>query len=244
MTIWTIGGPQAQGTTPAAGVYEPAFQAGYVQYAGPGNTFAANTNFIFGTELPNPSGTNAPGLLLGSGVPQAWLITDEAETPTTPGINLGIAAGETQPSGTENGGLLELYGGASFGGTGGAVNIQGGTALNGTGGTTTIAGGNSTNGLPGPLFLIGGQTGTQGANVELIMTELNGIPGAIIFRVNSTQLYEFAATGAIFIGASGAGLAGQPLVSGGAAASPEWQEGYTGTVGTMTFASGILKTVT
>lgn len=246
------GSPATPGTGGAAGLYLPTFQAGYLQYCGPNNVFAANINFIVGLAIPNPSGVLAPCLLLGSGVPQAWLITDQAADNVTPGINLGIAAGETQGAGVEDGGLLELYGGGSFGGTGGPATLQGGTSFNGPGGPTTIAGGNSTNGIPGDLFLIGGQAGTQGASVHLIATIINGISGVIRHRFNSNILMDEYLDGSWFLyNGNGFGLVGQSLVSGGPGAPVSWQTGYTGTIatakltgggtnGSMTFASGIL----
>jgi hypothetical protein len=206
----------------AAGTYLPTFQAGYAEYCGPGNVFTANANFIFGLSIPNPSGTPAPAFLLGSGVPQAWIVTDQAFSNATAGTNLGITAGETQPAGTANGGALTLYGGACFGGTGGSTLVQGGTSRNGSGGSTTIAGGNSTSGTPGDVFIIGGQNGTQGANVHLIMTSIAGAAGVLRIRVNSTILYEINQYGAMFVG-GGAGTTGQALTSGGSGASPSWK---------------------
>jgi len=234
------------------GVYSSVFQSGYVLYTGPGQTIATNTNFIFGLQLPNPSGTPAPCLLLGSGVPQAWIITDE-QVPGNPGINLGIAAGETAASGTDPGGQLLLFGGAAFGGKGGQALLQGGTSLNGIAGDTQVAGGNSTNGPAGNVFLIGGQTGISGGSVHVIMTDTgHGTPGSFVIRLNSTVLYTINNQGAIFSTNTGAGLAGQPFVSGGPNAPATWlSTGFTGTIttakltpgganGSMTFASGIL----
>ncbi len=238
----------------AQGQWSAVFQSGFLQYTGPSKRFKANINFIVGTNIPNPSGTNAPALLIGSGVPQAWIVTDQAYTDTDDGVDLGITAGETQPAGTANGGNLLLIGGGSFGGTGGTTTIQGGTSLNGPAGSTTVAGGNSTNGLAGDVFIIGGQTGTQGATVHLIMTKVNGISGTVRIRVNSTILYEFDEHGAIYVGGN-AGTAGQALVSGGVGASAHWQSGYSGTIatakltsggtnGSMTFVNGILTAQT
>ena len=238
----------------AQGQWSATFQSGFIQYTGPNKRLKANINFIVGTNIPNPSGTNAPALLVGSGVPQAWIITDQAYTNADNGVDLGITAGETQPAGTARGGNLLLIGGGSFGGTGGTTTVQGGTSLNGPAGSTTIAGGNSTNGIAGDVFIIGGQTGTQGANVHVIMTKVNGIAGTFRIRVNSTILYEFDEHGTIYVGGN-AGSAGQALVSGGPGASAHWQTGYTGTIatakltggganGSMTFVNGILTAQT
>lgn len=243
------------------GIYSTTFQTGYVQYTGPGSTLAANVNFQFGTDLPNPSGTPGPALLLGSGGgagvhANAWIISDQAVDNVTPGNTLGITSGSTTASGTANGGLLFIVGGASFGGTGGANLLQGGTSMNGPGGTATLSGGNSANGIPGDAFVTGGQTGTQGANVHLIMTSVAGTAGVVRIRVNSTSLFDFQKDGELYIySAASVGLAGQALVSGGPGASMTWATGFSGTIttakltsgganGSMTFVQGILTAET
>jgi hypothetical protein len=250
---WLIGGPG----TPA-GVYEPTFQYGEIQYAGPDGTFAASGQFGFGLAVPNPSGTNGPVLLLGSGTSgapaTAAIIQDQAFDATTNGNNLIITSGETQASGTANGGYLLGIGGGSYGGTGGTATWQGGTSLNGTGGEAILAGGNATaGGIPGDAFVIGGAGSAPGAgaNVHLIMTLANSISGDVRIRCNSTILIQFQQHGEIYLTASGtgAGLAGQPLVSGGVGAAAKWLTGFTGTIttaklttaqGSMTFSSGLL----
>lgn len=247
------------------GTGNTTFQSGDVlfwQASGAGGLKTADhlghsNSLIFGTNIPLPSGVNGRALLIGSGggggVPiEAWIIQDQAFDASTPGNTLGITAGETQGSGTANGGLLWLLGGASFGGIGGELRLQGGTSATGQGGPVNIFGGNSTgSAAPGDVFVVAGQAGNVGANVHLIMTTLSGVPGSVRIRNNSTILYQFLNTGAIFIGATGAGLPGQPLVSGGPGASTSWQTGFTGTIttakltaggsnGSMTFSSGIL----
>lgn len=246
-----------------AGTYNPTFQSGNLQYAGPNGLLAADNDFIVGKAITNPSGTPGPCLLLGSGggngTPvSVWIIQDQAFDNITPGNNLGITAGETQPAGTAAGGLLWLLGGASFGGTGGEMRVQGGTSLNGPGGQLSLFGGNSTHGPAGDAFVTGGQNGTAGANVHLIATLLNGVAGDVRIRINSTILIQFLQHGEIYLTASGtgAGLAGQPLVSGGVGAPAQWaSNGFTGTIttaklttnganGSMTFSSGILTSQT
>lgn len=221
------------------GSYNPTFQSGNILYVGPGDAMAASDNFIAGLAIPNPSGSEAPAILLGSGGGsgsnvQAWLVTDQAFDNVTPGNTLGITAGETQAAGTANGGLLSLYGGGSFGGTGGLVTIQGGTSRSGPGGTTTVAGGNSTQtpsptGPAGDLFLLGGQVGNAGANVHLIMTNLGGTSGDVRIRVNSTILLQFLQHGEIYLTSSGtgAGISGQVLTSQGVGSPATWQGGGT-----------------
>lgn len=242
-----------------SGVYQSFFQTGYVQYIGPNNALAGNINFEFGTNLPNPSGTNGPALLLGSGAGGGvanpfWVITDQAYDLLTPGNQLGITAGETQPGSTQAGGLLWLIGGGADLGTGGGILLQGGTSARQNGGAATLAGGNATNGgIPGDAFVIagGGLAPGQGANVHLIATDINGVAGDVRIRSNSVILWQFLKNGEIFATKSGtgAGLAGQPLVSGGVGAAAGWQTGFTGTIttaklttaqGSMTFQSGIL----
>lgn len=243
------------------GTANATFQSGDVPYwqttnpggLQPAGFFAHSNSFIFGTAIPLPDGTNGNALLLGSGggsgtPTEAWILTDQAFDTVTPGNTLGITAGETQAAGTANGGLLWLLGGGSFGGTGGELRLQGGTSRNGAGGPTNVFGGNAT-GLapPGDVFIVAGQAGNVGANVHLIMTTLNGVGGSVRIRNNSNILYEFINNGAIFIGASGAGLPGQPLVSGGPGASASWQAGFTGakiiSAQTYTWSSGILISV-
>lgn len=264
--IWSQDGISGGAVINVPGIYQGAFLSGPVLYKGP-NGLAADNNFIVGLNLPNPSGANAAALLLGSGGGggsniQAWLITDQAFDAITPGNTLGITAGETQGSGTANGGLLSLFGGASFGGTGGALTAQAGTSAHGAGGPTTISGGNATGltgaAIPGDLFLVGGQVGQQGANVHLVATLLNGIAGDVRIRVNSIILMQFLQNGEIYLTKSGtgAGLAGQPMVSGGVGAAASWlSTGFTGTIttakltggganGSMTFSSGILTAQT
>lgn len=210
--------------------YNPTFKTGYVMVGGPNGQIEGNINFEFGTNLPNPSGTNGAGLLLGSGAGGGianpfWIITDQAYDLTTPGNQLGITAGETQPNSTQAGGLLWLIGGGADLGTGGELLLQGGTSARQNGGSAILAGGNATTGgIPGDAYVIGGSglAPAQGANVHLIMTEVAGISGNIRFRVNSTILYQFDQFGAIFIGTAGCGTAGQTLHSGGPGASCYW----------------------
>jgi hypothetical protein len=248
------------------GTFNPTFSTGFVQYAGPNGTFAGNINFEFGTNLPNPSGTPGPALLLGSGYGATgsgsagsfWVITDQAYDAATPGNNLGITAGETQPSGTANGGLLFLIGGGSFGGVGGTLQLQGGTSYNGQGGLAVLQGGNATQGLgiPGDAFVIGGELGNAGATVHLVCTNLNGSPGVVRIAVGSdithtSIMVDFIPVGAPSAGSQpvgiylysggGYGTAGAPLVSGGPSGGANWFSG--GYTGSITFGTGHTMTV-
>lgn len=234
----------------------PIFSAGYVAFHGVGDTLAFNTNFIFGTDIPNPSGFNAPCLLIGAGVPRACIITDQA-VEGTDGTDLIIAAGETAGTGSDDGGDLLCFGGGSLAGRGGDAIWQGGTSANGQCGDTLVRGGNSTNGggMRGNVFIQGGENGVGGGDVDLIATYNAASPatdpGEIHFRANSDLLLTIDRNGAFFFKAFGAGLLGQPLVSGGPTDCPRFlSTGFTGTVtlakltggganGSLTFASGI-----
>lgn len=210
------------------GSFNSTFQSGDLIYSG-ANGLTANANFEVGTNLPNPSGNPGPAMLLGSGGGSgtnvsAWLIQDQAFDTATPGNDLGITAGETQPGSTQRGGNLLLIAGASDQGVGGTMTVQGGTTVGGTGGQAIVAGGNSTNGPAGDAFVIGGQNGTAGANVHLIATKLNGVSGDVRVRINSTILLQFLSTGEIFLTLSGtgSGTAGQKLTSQGPGLPAKW----------------------
>jgi hypothetical protein len=225
----------------SAGDNYPTFDAGMVQWAGPNGSFNASIQMIFGNKLPNPSGVIGPALLLGSGFGATgqgsggsfWIITDQAYLTGTPGNNLGITAGETQPSGSAPGGQLWTLGGGSYGGYGGEWLGQGGSSLHGPGGPAVLTGGNSTFGKPGDAFVSGGQAGTQGANVHLIATYLNNAQGVIRHRMNSDIMMDeiplpaTASGGSVgfelyIYGGGGYGTAGQSLKSGGPGAAVYW----------------------
>jgi hypothetical protein len=224
---WLIGGPQAQ-SSPGGSPYNPTFESGDVQYAGPAGSFAGNDNMIFGLNLPNPSGTPGPGLLLGSSATPFtfWIIQDQAFTTSDAGMSLGITAGETQSGSSQPGGNLTIIGGGADLGTGGGLTLQGGTSAAQNGGPTTLAGGNATSGgIPGDVYVIGGagMAPSQGANVHLIMTEIAGISGVVRIRVNSTPLIDFYHDGSIYLyNGGGFGTSGQKLTSQGAGQPVIW----------------------
>ena len=224
---WLIGGPP-QLTPGGSPPYNPTFQSGDIQYAGPNGTLAGNINMIFGLDLPNPSGTNGPALLLGSSATPFtfWVIQDQAYTVDDAGMSLGITAGEVQPNSTQPGGDLTFIAGGADLGLGGTFTGQGGTSARGDGGPGILAGGNATaGGIPGDAYVIGGtgQNPSQGANCHLIMTEVNGIAGVVRIRVNSTPLIDFFANGAIYLyNGGGFGTPGQKITTQGAGGPAYW----------------------
>jgi hypothetical protein len=247
----------------SVGLYQAFFQSGPLQWAGPNGRVTGDNNLIAGLSLPNPSGINGPGLLLGSGggfgVPVTFaIIQDQAFDNSTPGNRLIITSGETQPAGVAAGGDFNQYAGASFGGTGGQWTAQGGTSANAAGGPTIVKGGAATGptsaAVPGDLFLEGGDEGQQGANVHLIMTGLAGLWGVIRHRANSTILWdEFHDGSWYFYAGASYGGAGAPLVSAGIGAPVGWATNVLnatvplakltpgGTNGSITYVGGIAQ---
>lgn len=240
----------------AAGTYTPAFQSGSVQVAGPGNVLSGYGDFQFGFALPNASGTPYSGILVGgAGKTHVVYITDE-QLSGQKGITVIREAGDASSSGaaTDDGGDMLDFAGGTLNGNGGTAKYQGGTSVSLRGGDAILHGGNSTTGIPGNGIVIGGETGSQGANVLLIATKIAGVAGDVRTQINSTVLQQFLEHGEIYLTLSGtgAGLAGQPLVSGGVGAAANWlSTGFTGVIttakltggganGSMTFASGIL----
>jgi hypothetical protein len=239
----------------AAGTYEPPFLSGSVQYNNNG-ALGGVGNFQWGFSLPNASGIPSQGILVGgAGAVQVVYITDE-QLAGQKGITVIREAGDAASTGAANwdGGDLLDFAGGTLHGNGGTAKYQAGTSVSLRGGDAILHGGNSTTGIPGNGIVIGGETGSQGANVLLIATKLAGIAGDVRHQINSTVLQQFLEHGEIYLTLSGtgAGLAGQPLVSGGIGAAAQWlTTGFTGTIttaklttlganGSMTFASGIL----
>lgn len=216
--------------------------------------FGHSNSLIFGTNIPLPDATNGNALLLGSGggggtPTEAWILTDQAFDNVTPGNTLGMTAGETQPAGVANGGLLWFIGGASWGGTGGETRLYGGTSHLGPGGVVNILGGSGgPTAAPGDVVIGAGQTGNRGAAVRLAMSTFGGVSGFVRIQNLSNPLIDFMNAGQMFLyNGNGFGLAGQPLVSGGPSGAMSWQTGFTGAkvIGaqTYTWASGILISV-
>lgn len=240
-----------QGNGTAAGTFNPTFSSGQVQYAGPSGQLLGNDNLIFGLNIPNPAGTPGAALLMGSGGGNGanvvfWCITDQAFDVLSPGNDIYHTAGETQPGSSARGGNWTVIAGASDAGSGGQSTIQGGTSVTGAAGITVIQGGNNTGGnLPaGDVFVVGGQEGSQGANVHLIATIVNGIAGVIRHRANSAIRWdEFVGDGSwFFYDGSGFGSPGAPVVSKG----PGQPVGFAtdGANGTFTSQDGKTITVT
>lgn len=256
----------------AAGTYTPAFLAGTIQYCGPGNVLAAAGDFQVGFLWPNASGVPSAGLFIGgAGKTQIVYITDE-QLPGQKGITVIREAGDasaTLPATDDGGDLLDFAGGTLHG-NGGTAKYQGGTSVSLRGGDSILHGGNSTTGTPGNAVIMGGETGTAaGSSTLLFMIKPTGAPGFGDVRIvkgdgggppggTTTILIQFLDNGEIYLTSSGtgAGLAGQPMVSGGIGAPAKWlSTGFTGTIttakltggganGSMTFASGILTAQT
>lgn len=251
----------------AAGSYNPTFQSGNLQSTGSNGEVTASNNFIVGLALPNPSGTPAPCLLLGSGGGSgtpitACIIQDQAFDDITPGNVLIITAGETQAAGTEDGGPISTIGGASYGGKGGANTQLGGTSAHGQGGPVIVQGGGNTDGtqLPGDAFFIAGETGSQGANTHNAATVIDGVAGVIhAGRFNSTFVYDVFLNGSFyFYGSNGFGTSIAPMISRGSGGASGWAgsgEVATGTVplaklttggaaGSLTVVNGLITAIT
>lgn len=212
-----------QGNVPAQGVYDPSIVSGQVQVTSPNGYMASYGDLTFALQGPNPSGLPCPVLFIGGAGKTRACITTDAQVSGLPGLQLIIAAGESDDP-TQPGGELLLLGGAGVN-VSGALTLGAGTTLNGQAASTTVRGGNSTNGFAGNLYLSGGLAGPLGGgSVHLIMTDTAGGAnvGSIVFRVNSTVLWTINSSGAIFFGANGAGLPGYVLVSGGPNALPSW----------------------
>lgn len=256
------------GTVAAAGTYEAPFQSGSIQLKGADGSLNGLGDFQYGLNLPNASGIPGPGLLLsGAGKSQVAIIQDE-QLPGQKGITLIIEAGDASTSGAANddSGDLLLFAGGTLNGNGGTAKFQAGTSVHARAGDTVVHGGNSTDGTPGNVVLMGGETGTAaGSSVIIYMLKPTGAPAFGDVRIckgdgggppggTSTILIQFLDNGEIYLTSSGtgAGLAGQPMVSGGFGAPAKWlTTGITGTIttakltpgganGSMTFASGIL----
>jgi hypothetical protein len=213
-----------------AGVANPTFQSGPIQFNLAGTLFGAG-NFQLGFALPNASGIPSQGILIGgAGASQVVHITD-AQVPGQQGITVIREAGDAGDNTSGGGNLLDFAGG-SVGGMGGTATYQGGTSVNGQAGNAVLAGGNTTNGTPGNAVCIGGQTGPVGAGVLLIMTKPPGASGfgTVAIHANSAALIEFLSNGEISLDASGTGpgLAGQALVSQGLGSPAKWLTAFTG----------------
>lgn len=222
--------PLAQSVLDFQGQYNSFFNSGYVAWVGPKGTLNFSGQMVFGTNIPNPTGINAPALLLGgAGQARACLLTDE-QLNGQKGIDLIIAAGNVgnSVSNADTGGDLLLFGGGALNGPGGAIKVQGGTSVHGLPGTTTIHGGNGTGSgaARGSVDIIGGELGTNGGNIRLTMTYGTGTDGQILIQSANTAggtnlLWTITRQGSVIFGA-GAQVTGDVLVSAGVAALPVW----------------------
>lgn len=242
--------------------YSATFQSGAIAFGGPDGGLQGSGSFQLGYLLPNASGIPSPGIFIGgAGATQVVYITDE-QIAGIKGINVIREAGDANSSpGTDDGGDLLDFAGGTLSGNGGTAKYQAGTSVHARAGDVVIHGGNSTNGTPGNAVIMGGETGTvAGSSVLLYMIKPTGAPGFGDVRIvkgdgggppggTSTILIQFLSNGEIYLtnSGTGAGLAGQPLVSGAIGAPAKWQTGFTGAkvIGgqTYTWASGILISV-
>ena len=130
------------------GTYEPAFESGSVQVAGPNGVPVGYGDFQWGFLLPNASGIPCSGILAGgAGKTQVVHITD-AQVTGLKGITVIRSAGDADSTpgnpGLDAGGDLLDFAGASLNGPGGAAKYQGGTSVNNIAGDATLQGGNAT----------------------------------------------------------------------------------------------------
>jgi len=222
--------PLVQSVLNFSGQYSAFFNSGYVAWVGPNGTLNFSGQMVFGTNIPNPTGINAPALLLGgAGSVRACLLTDE-QLNGQKGIDLIIAAGNVgnSPTNADDAGDLLLFGGGALNGKGGAIKVQGGTSVHGLPGTTTIHGANGTGtgAARGDVDIIGGELGTNGGSIRLTMTYGTGTDGQILIQSANTSggtnlLWTITRQGAVIFGA-GAQVAGDVLVSAGVSALPVW----------------------
>jgi hypothetical protein len=245
----------------AAGTYEPPFLSGSIQVKGSDGGLAGFGDFQFGRLLPNASGIPCLGVLLGgAGQTQVVYLTDE-QLPGQKGITVIREAGDVSSTapGTNDGGDLLDFAGASVNGQGGVAKYQGGTSVAGRAGDAILHGGNSTTGITGDAVVIGGETGTTGGSCLLIMTQPPGASGFGSIRIiagngnfpagPSVELMQILSNGEFYLTKSGtgAGLATQPLVSQGIGQPAKWATAYTGTKvingDTYAWQSGILMTI-
>lgn len=214
-----------QGNVPATGTYSSQFLSGAIQLTGPNGIMTSYGDLGFSLASPGPLGVG-PFLRVAGATKNFGQIGTDAQVPGQHGIDLSISAGDTAAGDSNRGGNLFLYAGGSGTGTPGNITLQPGTAVAGlNAGNCFVQGGNATVGIAGNLYLSGGLTGPQGGgSVHLIMTDTgNGTNvGSIVFRVNSTVLWTLTASGALFLGATGAGTVGQVLTSQGPNASMVW----------------------
>jgi len=143
----TLTGPAqlsvAFGAVPAAGVWEPPFQSGSIQFNNNG-VLGGVGDFQWGFALPNASGIPSEGILVGgAGKTQVIYITDE-QIPGLKGITVIREAGDASAfaPATDAGGDLLDFAGASLNGDGGTSKYQGGTSVHARAGDSILHGGN------------------------------------------------------------------------------------------------------
>lgn len=226
------------------GTYNPTFESGSVQSAGPNGVPVGFGDFQWGFLLPNASGIPSSGVLIGgAGKSQVVHITD-AQIPGMKGIIVIRTAGDAGDSTSDGGDLLDFAGG-SVGGKGGAATYQAGTSVNATAGDATLQGGNATgtnpNAQAGNAIVSSGQVGNKCPIGVILSANIPpGATGTVVIRHQfgtalgtvlcldegadgSWFLYPLAAFPAVNRG--GFGAIGQSLVSNGPGQPTSWAGG-------------------
>lgn len=233
------------------GTYDPTFESGSVQVAGPNGVPQGFGDFQWGFLLPNASGIPSSGLLVGgAGKLQVVHLTD-AQVTGLKGITVIRSAGDADSTpgnpGTDPGGDLLDFAGASLNGPGGAAKYQAGTSVNSIAGDATLQGGNATgtnpNAQAGNAVVSSGVVGMQcGIGVILSANIPPGATGTAVIRHQfgtatgtilvldeffdgSKFLYPLAAFPSVNRG--GFGAIGQVEVSNGIGQPTKWGGGIT-----------------
>lgn len=233
------------------GTYEPTFESGSVQVAGPNGYPAGYGDFQWGFLLPNASGIPSSGVLAGGATKSQVIHITDAQVTGQKGITVIRSAGDADSTpgnpGLDAGGDLLDFAGASLNGPGGAYKAQGGTSVNAIAGDATLQGGNATGTNPsaqaGNAVVSSGVVGMKcGIGVILSANIPPGATGTAVIRHQfgtgtgtvlvvdeffdgSKFLYDLAAFPSISRG--GYGLKGQVEVSNGIGQPTSWGGGIT-----------------
>ena len=187
------------------GVYEPVFESGSLQVAGPNGVPVGYGDLQWGFLLPNASGIPSSGILAGgAGKVQVIHITD-AQITGLKGLTVIRTAGDADSTpgnpGLDDGGDLLDFAGASLNANGGAAKYQGGTSVNARAGDATLQGGNATgtnpNAQAGNAVVSSGVVGNK-CGIGVILSA-NLPPGATGTPVIRHQFGTAPPTGTILV---------------------------------------------